>query len=144
MGKIEDKSKDDQVKGHDGSSKTTKATDSCSQLLENTLPNPDEQEPNKENPSCDYSLTACKISITAEQQSLSEETASLIQQSSTHQESSSSISAVDEGHITTTSTGENDGEAADEETDEDDSIMRRNIDSLHQSISNMREEILER
>ena len=82
-------------------------------------------------------MTAHNISITDEHHKLSNTTSSLVDD--THsKENTGNLSIDNETCKNTIIEGDRLNET------EDDSLMRRNIDSLHQSISNMRDEFLER
>ena len=74
-------------------------------------------------------LSAHKISITDSHHELSNTTSTLVKEVDSTEDKSNM------------SNPDNSNEASEIEND---SVMRRNIDSLHQSISNMRDEFLER
>ena len=82
-------------------------------------------------------MTAHNISITDEHHKLSNTTSSLVDESYSN-ENKSTISIDNEECKDTIIEDDTLNET------DDDSLMRRNIDSLHQSISNMRDEFLER
>ena len=90
-------------------------------------------EPQKDS----QNLTAQTISITDEHHKLSNTTSSLVDESYSNENRSNISSDNDKCKDTII-------EADTLNETEDDSLMRRNIDSLHQSISNMRDEFLER
>ena len=78
-------------------------------------------------------LNSHLISISDRHHQISSTTASLVAEAASGKERSTSETTFTENHV----------ERDDTET-ETDSVMRRSIDSLHQSISNMRDEFLER
>ena len=83
-------------------------------------------------------MVTCKPSIIDVSPKLSETTPSLTEEAHSS-ENSSDLSIDTERSNTNTAIDDNVTHDA-----EEDSLMRRDIDSLHQSISNMREEFLER
>ena len=112
-----DINKQDQSECHNKSSDSTTKEDT-----------PLHDEPKKVLPNLQ---SAQKISITDDHHQLSNTTSSLVEEAHSSENRRMAISTQNNDRNTTIETGS-------------ENVMRRNIDSLHQSISDMREEFLER